>query len=209
MGSLIKMRQDAEDMREYAEALRRKARAIRELGASRKVLIDYIASHSEYIEAMRNAWRKALYGPSAMTQWFAENVRDEELTGIAGYPEAGVPVESGALQAALTSDEAEGAISDVIFSRDGKITFRYGAAPRRQYAPFTPGSNREKQEAKEFDQDSTYLADINAFYSEGGEGFYEIGLQEMSQSDSLRDCWLEIGNIMNSAARAFIAERSK
>ena len=209
MGSLIKMRQDAEDMREYAEALHRKARAIRALGANRKVLVDYVADHPEYVDAMRNAWRKALYGPSAMTQWFAENVRDEELTGIAGFPEAGVPVESGALQAALTSDEAEGSISDVVFSRDGRITFRYGAAPQRQYAPFTPGSNREKQEDKAFDQDSTYLADINEFYSEGGEGFYEIGLEEMSQSDSLRDCWLEIGNIMNSAARAFIAEKSK
>jgi hypothetical protein len=60
-----------------------------------------------------------------------------------------------------------------------------------------------------FDKDSTYLDEINEFYGEGGTGFFEIGLEEMGRSERLRACWLEIGNIMNSAARAFIAEKSK
>jgi len=209
LGSLVKMREQAEDLKEYAEAIRRKAGAVRELGANRQALVRYIADHPEYVEAMTRAWRTALYGPGAMTQWFAETTRDEALKGIEGYPEAGVPVDSGALQDSLTIEGAEGAIGDVLISRDGKITFRYGAAPERQYAPFAPNSTKEQQAKMPFDKDSTYLDEINEFYGEGGEGFFEIGLEEMGKSERLRECWLEIGNIMNSAARAFIAEKSK
>lgn len=206
LGSLAKMRQSAEDMSELSAALRRKSSAIRSL--NRKALVRYISDNPKYFDAMKAAWKSALYGPSPMTQWFAENTRHEELTGVAGYPEAGVPMDTGALQDALTQEEAEGAISDVLISRDGRITFRYGAAPQRQFAPFVAGSNKEKQAEKEFDKDSTYLDEINEFYSEGGEGFFEIGLEEMSKSERLRECWLEIGNIMNSAAREYIKKKS-
>lgn len=209
MGGLIALRANKEDLEEFADALRRKAKAIREIGGNRATLVRYISEKPEYVSAMLAAWRKALYGPSAMTQWFSENVRDESLKGIEGFPEAGVPVDSGALQAALTEEQAEGAISDVLISRDGRITFRYAAAPERQYAPFEPNSTKEAQASKPFDKNSTYLDEINEFYGEGGEGFFEIGLEEMSKSERLRECWLEIGNIMASAARAYIKEKSR
>lgn len=209
LGGLAALRQNKEDLDEIADALRRKAKAIREIGGKRATLVRYVSEKPEYVNAMLAAWRKALYGPSAMTQWFSENVRDSSLTGIGGFPEAGVPVDSGALQESLTEEQAEGAISAVLISNNGKITFRYGAAPERKFAPFEPNSTKEKQKEKAFDKNSTYLEEINQFYGEGGEGFFEIGLEEMSKSERLRECWLEIGNIMSSAAREYIKERSK
>lgn len=209
LGALSNARRNAKEMRNYAQSLRRTAAAIREIGGDRKVLVSYIADHPEYVDAMRKAWRKALYGPSAMTQWFAENTRDPKLKGIEGYPQAGVPVDTGALQDSLTDEDAEGAISDVLISRDGKITFRYGAAPQRQYAPFEQGSTKEDQMGQPFDPNETYLEEINLFYSDNSGGFFEIGLEEMGKSARLQECVKEIGNIMSAAAAAYIKEKSK
>ena len=208
LGALTRGRGNAQDLRNLAKMLRNTSAAIRELGGDRRLLIKYISDHPEYVEAMRSAWKKALYGPSAMTQWFAENTRDEKLRGIAGLPQAGVPVDSGALQDALTRENAEGAFSDVLISKDGKITFRYGAAPERQYAAFEPNSNKEQQSEEEFDPNETYLDEINLFYSDNSGGFFEIGLEEMGKHPRLEECWREIGSIMSAAANAYIKERA-
>jgi hypothetical protein len=209
LGSLIKFRGDTTELKKTSEALKRTSAALREIGGNRKALMLYVANKPNYMDELRNVWIEALYGPGAMTSWY-QKTRPAFLKGIAGKPEAGVPVDTGALQDSLTTPDAEGAIHDVFISRDGKITFRYGAAPERKWnfddsPSYVRGERGE--EVSEDDGDTTYIDEINAWYSEGGVGFFEIGLEVMGKSARLTKARDQIGAILSRAAREFIAER--
>jgi len=189
--------ENAARSREFAKKMRKTAAIIKGLGSDRKSLMRYIAGKPEYMDELRLAWAEALYGPGSMTKWFAETIRPENLKGIAGGGAAGVPVDTGQLQESLTTENADGSISSVVISRDGRLMFRYGAAPPRLESPIGADDDEEP------DENSSYLDEINEFYG----GFYEVGLDMMSQSPALAQCWAKVSSIMREASIRYVKEK--
>jgi hypothetical protein len=59
------------------------------------------------------------------------------------------------------------------------------------------------------DSDSSYIDEINQFYSEGGIGFFEVGLADMGKSTRLDDFRKQVAKIIRREAAAYIAERKR
>jgi hypothetical protein len=204
LGSLLKM--NGKDAKDLAMQLRATSAAMKEIGKDRSKLMLYIRSKSHVMNELMDVWIEALYGPGALTEWFKKS-RPLESKGIAGGPELGVPVDTGALQEALTYEGAEGAIHQVFISKDGRLSFRYGAAPQKQY---TDKPSRENpDEVGDPDPNESYLDEINRFYSQGGVGFFEVGLDDMSKKARLLDLRAKISEILSREARAYIDSRVK
>ena len=193
-----------------AKDLRATAQALRDIGLNRSFLLIYIKNKPEVMQELFDAWVAALYGPGALTSWF-QNSRPLQMKGIPGGANLGVPVDTGSLQDSLTYEDAEGSIHEVSISRNGRLSFRYGAAPKRQYeyeqGPGMYGNGFSYAKVPVEDSDDTYIDEINAFYSEGGEGFFEIGIEEMGRSARLKDFRSQVAGILRREAATYIAER--
>ena len=193
-----------------ARDLRATAKAMKDIGLNRSFLMIYIRNKPEVMQELFDAWLSALYGPGALTSWF-QNSRPLQMKGIPGGANLGVPVDTGALQDSLTYEDAEGAIHEVSISRNGRLSFRYGAAPKRQYeyeqgpGMYSTGVSYTKVPID--DADDTYIDEINEFYSEGGEGFFEIGIEEMGKNARLKDFRSQVAGIIRREAATYIAER--
>jgi hypothetical protein len=200
----------AKKLDSIARDLRATSQAMRDIGLNRSFLMIYIRNKPEVMQELFDAWVSALYGSSPLTGWF-KKTRPLQAKGIPGGPGLGVPVDSGALQDALTYEDAEGAIHEVSISRNGSLSFRYGAAPQRQYeyeqgpGIYAGGSSYTKVPAG--NPDNTYIDEINAFYSEGGQGFFEIGIEQMGRSARLKDLRAQVAGILRREAATYIAER--
>lgn len=195
---------------EIAKDLRATARAMRDIGLNRSFLMIYIRNKPEVMQELFDAWISALYGPGALTSWF-QNSRPLQMKGIPGGASLGVPVDTGALQDSLTYEDAEGAIHGVSISRNGRLSFRYGAAPKRQYeyqqGPGMYATGVSYTKIPIDDANDTYIDEINAFYSEGGQGFFEIGIEEMGKNARLKEFRSQVAGILRREAAIYIAER--
>lgn len=195
-----------------ARDLRATSQAMKDIGLNRSFLMIYIKNKPEVMQELFDAWVAALYGPGALTSWF-QNSRPLQMKGIPGGASLGVPVDTGLLQDSLTYEDAEGAIHEVSISRNGSLSFRYGAAPKRQYeyeqgpGLYAGGVSYNKVPVE--DSDDTYIDEINEFYSEGGQGFFELGVEEMGRSARLEDFRNQVAGILRREAATYIAERRR
>jgi len=198
---------------EIAKDLRATAKAMKDIGLNRSFLMMRIRGKPEVMAELLDAWIEALYGSSPLTSWY-QKTRPKSMKGIGGGPNLGVPVDSGKLQDSLTMETAEGAIHQVTIGRDAKLRFRYGAAPETEYVPFVVDkawimANMGFDPSDNPDSDSSYIDEINQFYSEGGIGFFEVGLADMGKSTRLDDFRKQVAKIIRREAAAYIAERKR
>jgi hypothetical protein len=198
---------------EIAKDLRATANSMKEIGLNRSFLMMRIRRKPEVMSELLDAWIEALYGSSPLTSWY-QKTRPKTMRGVAGGPNLGVPVDSGKLQASLTMETAEGAIHEVTIGKDAKLRFRYGAAPQTEFVPFVTDkgwiiTNMGFDPSDNPDPDSSYIDEINQFYSEGGVGFFEVGLADMGKSERLKDFRSQVAKILKREAAAYIAERKR
>ena len=198
---------------EIAKDLRATAKAMNDIGLNRSFLMMRIRGKPEVMAELLDAWIEALYGSSPLTSWY-QKTRPKAMKGIAGGANLGVPVDSGKLQDSLTMETAEGAIHEVTIGKDAKLRFRYGAAPQTEYVPFVVDkawimANMGFDPSDDADSDSSYIDEINQFYSEGGVGFFEVGLADMGKSTRLEAFRKQVAKILRREAAAYIAERKR
>ena len=198
---------------EIAKDLRATAKSMNDIGLNRSFLMMRIRGKPEVMAELLDAWIEALYGSSPLTSWY-QKTRPKAMKGIGGGPNLGVPVDSGKLQDSLTMETAEGAIHQVTIGRDAKLRFRYGAAPETEYVPFVVDkawivANMGFDPSDNPDSDSSYIDEINQFYSEGGVGFFEVGLADMGKSTRLEDFRKQVAKILRREAAAYIAGRKR